>query len=72
MPKTKDYSRRTEFRRKGVSFLVEESFSKTTPNNNVWILDEKKNRWVWTHLTNWDYDKLVRCLKRKGVDYFND
>lgn len=64
--------RATEFRCKGHHFRVEESFCGDTPNNNVWILNDSKTRWVWRLLTNYDYDHLVRRLKRVGIEYFND
>ena len=64
--------RATEFRCKGHHFRVEESFSGDTPNNNVWVLNKAKTNWDWRLLTNYDYDHLVRRLKRVGIDYFRD
>lgn len=64
--------RATEFRCKGHHFRVEESFCGDTPNNNVWVLNDSKTRWEWRLLTNYDYDYLVRRLKRVGIAYFND
>jgi hypothetical protein len=64
--------RAAEFRCKGHYFRVEESLCGDTPNNNVWVLNRAKTNWDWKHLTNWDYDKLVRTLKRKGMDYLKD
>lgn len=64
--------RATEFRCKGHHFRVEESFCGDTPNNNVWVLNDSKTRWEWRLLTNYDYDHLVRRLKRVGITYFND
>jgi hypothetical protein len=64
--------RATEFRCKGHHFRVEESFCGDTPNNNVWVLNRAKTNWDWKLLTNYDYDQLVRRLKRVGIDYFKD
>jgi hypothetical protein len=64
--------RATEFRCKGHHFRVEESFCGDTPNNNVWVLNKTKTNWDWKLLTNYDYDQLVRRLKRVGIDYFKD
>ena len=64
--------RAAEFRCKGHYFRVEESFCGDTPNNNVWVLNKAKTNWDWKYLTNWDYDKLVRALKRKGMDFFKE
>lgn len=64
--------RAAEFRCKGHYFRVEESFCGDTPNNNVWVLNKAKTNWDWRYLTNWDYDKLVRALKRKGMDFFKE
>ena len=65
-------NRTTTFRSKGHHFLVEESFCGTTPNNNVWVLDKERNRWDWKMCTTWDYEKITRSLKRKGIAYFNE
>lgn len=62
----------TTFRRKGVTFMVQESFVDTTPNINVWVLNKEGNHWDWKMATTWDYEKVVRALKRKGMDYFNE
>jgi hypothetical protein len=65
-------NRNITFKRKGVTFRVEEFFEDTTPNNNVWVLNKEGNHWDWKMLTTWDYEKVVRSLKRKGMDYFKE
>jgi hypothetical protein len=65
-------NRNITFKRKGVTFRVEEFFEDTTPNNNVWVLNKEGNHWDWKMLTTWDYEKVVRALKSKGMDYFKD
>lgn len=64
--------RSTKFKSKGHTFFVEESFSGTTPNNNVWVLNDAGNHWDWKMLTNWDYERLVRVLKRQGIAYLEE
>ena len=52
--------------------MVQESFVDTTPNINVWALNKTRNIWDWKMVTTWDYEKVVRALKSKGMDYFKD
>lgn len=65
-------NRTITFRSKGHTFMVEETFCGTTPNNNVWVLNKAKNNWDWKLLTTWDYEKVIRSLRRKGMDYFEE